>query len=1228
MKNFFVVTGCILSSFLLSAQQPKLVLPVGHTDMVNFIEFSPDRKKIVTAADDKTAKIWDAATGKLLADLKGHTGKIKSLSFNHTGKRILTSANLDTVVKLWDAETGYLIRNLTDRNYNDLAMFSPDGSMIIVSTSSGTAFLLSAETGLPLMALQTQNKGIQKAAFSFDGKRLITLSRSRIPELYELPTGNLVANLAGHSSFVNTVGFTPDGNKVITTSYDNTIKIWDAKTGFLQLTLEGNTEMVVSVTVSPDGTRLSSSTLGSRTAKLWDLQKGSFIADLTGNDYSLKSIYFSQDSKTIFTTGHQSITKAWHTDNGRPLTLPYTGKIITYDSIRGLSVVNTAAAVQIFDNSTGKPITTLENTESLSIAQFKSIDNKISGTGTDKKTVLVWDTRTGRQLTSLKGYTNPVKASFISPGNKHIVTVSPDKTDLWNIQGNLITPVLDFINKSVKHVVYSPDGKYMIQVKENETDEVSLWDAGTLKNINSNLATKGMQNISRYQEGSFVFSEDSKRFFIANNDWGSCVFDARTGKLIKEIMHERVWFSTVNPSITKFISYSENGVDVTDVETGISINKMKLELVSVEPVRFFDESRFLAFTVDNIMVWSATEKKPVLTIPNGQYLFNADKTLLLVWQYDMLRIWDLKTYKLQAEIKASVENSIWDATWSFDEKFVLYSTNMGDLVMADAQKGTSITKRKGYAINLDKSRNGNYYFGINEELVSIYTADNLQTVAELIGHTNRVIAVVLLPDSTKVLTLSEDNTGKVWELPSGKLLYSFLMMGRDYAFNITPGGYYMANPKASKLLHYTTPDLKIISFEQLDVKYNRPDKVLEAIGTADTGLIRSYRKAWEKRIRKLGVDTTTFKEGYSVPSADFVNRDDTQFERTDESVQLHIKGIDSVYKLDRFNIWINEVPLYGQRGVRLKKRYSNSFDTTVSIKLTRGENRIETSVTNVNGTESYRMPLVVNYTAAVQPKQTTRFVGIGIDEFTDSQYNLKYSAKDIRDLALKLKEKYKDDIIIDTLFNKNVTISNVKSLKKKLLQTTENDKVIIAYSGHGMLSKEYDYYLSTYSVNFDKPEENGLPYEELENLLDSIPARKKLMLIDACHSGEVDKEDLVTLNASSDSLIKGLKPVAYKKDGQLGLKNSFELMQSLFVNVGKSTGATIISAAAGTQFALERNDLKNGVFTYCILEAMNKYPSLKISELKKIVGERVEELTKGLQKPTSRNETIAVDWSF
>ena len=197
-----------------------------------------------------------------------------------------------------------------------------------------------------------------------------------------------------------------------------------------------------------------------------------------------------------------------------------------------------------------------------------------------------------------------------------------------------------------------------------------------------------------------------------------------------------------------------------------------------------------------------------------------------------------------------------------------------------------------------------------------------------------------------------------------------------------------------------------------------------------------------------------------------------------------------------------------------------------------------------------------------------------------------------------------------------------------------NDQVLISYSGHGLLSKDYDYFLSTYSVNFKNPAENGLPYDELESLLDSIPARKKLMLIDACHSGEVDKDEFqqVKINQSTlaaNHVVSRGGEISESEEGsqKLGLKNSFELMQNLFVNVGKSTGATIISAAAGTEFALENGNLKNGVFTYCIMEAMDKYPTMKVSELKKIVGARVQELTNGMQKPTSRNEAIAVDWN-
>jgi hypothetical protein len=262
-------------------------------------------------------------------------------------------------------------------------------------------------------------------------------------------------------------------------------------------------------------------------------------------------------------------------------------------------------------------------------------------------------------------------------------------------------------------------------------------------------------------------------------------------------------------------------------------------------------------------------------------------------------------------------------------------------------------------------------------------------------------------------------------------------------------------------------------------------------------------------------------------------------------------------------------------------------------------------------------------------KETIRFVGIGIDRFRQPGHDLMYSTKDIRDLAKALKSKYKDRIIIDTLFNENVTREKVRALKSKLMKSTVNDKVILSYSGHGLLNKEYDYFLSTYEVDFDNPGTKGLAYTELQSLLDGIPARKKLILLDACHSGEVDKEDGIRQNNIADSL--GLKKGMIRKTesgSQVGLSNSFELMQSLFSDVGNDTGAEVISAASGSQFALERGDLKNGVFTFSILEAIKAHSHMKISELKKLVVERVLQLTGGLQRPTFRSENVASDWEL
>ncbi|MCX6334268.1 MAG: hypothetical protein NT092_08195, partial [Bacteroidia bacterium] len=169
--------------------------------------------------------------------------------------------------------------------------------------------------------------------------------------------------------------------------------------------------------------------------------------------------------------------------------------------------------------------------------------------------------------------------------------------------------------------------------------------------------------------------------------------------------------------------------------------------------------------------------------------------------------------------------------------------------------------------------------------------------------------------------------------------------------------------------------------------------------------------------------------------------------------------------------------------------------------------------------------------------------------------------------------------------------------------------------------------------------------DDMENLLDSIPARKKLLMVDACHSGEVDKENetgllAVNIEKTDDITFRGnVREYNFRgvesSAAQSGasLDNSFELMQELFAGLDKGTGTTVISAAAGKGYALESDKWNNGVFTYSIINGLknraadkNNDKKITISELKDYSINQVVKLTGGKQKPTARRESIGLDW--
>ena len=100
-------------------------------DTISHLAFSPDGKTLASALGDGTIKLWEPATGKLKATLRGHLGKVFTVAFSPDGK-ILASCGHDRSVRFWEPSTGRLEATLKPEHKDRVlsVAFSPDGTML------------------------------------------------------------------------------------------------------------------------------------------------------------------------------------------------------------------------------------------------------------------------------------------------------------------------------------------------------------------------------------------------------------------------------------------------------------------------------------------------------------------------------------------------------------------------------------------------------------------------------------------------------------------------------------------------------------------------------------------------------------------------------------------------------------------------------------------------------------------------------------------------------------------------------------------------------------------------------------------------------------------------------------------------------------------------------------------------------------------------------------------
>jgi len=449
----------------------------GHDRDVASIAFSPQGYLLASAGGDMV-RIWNVDTGECRHMLTGHSADVECITFSPDGDR-LASGSWDKTLRLWNVQTGKLVRTLSCSDKVRSLAYSPRGDQVASGSHDNTVQLWDVSTGERSRTLTGDAQTVMKIRDSTEGDHIASASQDGTARLRDMGAGTSRAVSNSHSNSVSRILYLSKRHQIASFGEDKTIRIWDIKTGACLQTLPGQADLTSSFIYFPQGDRIVSWVQA--TLRLWDVKSMACCQTFEGHTGDVRNVDFSLQKGQVASASEDGTVQLWDTATGaRKVLAGHDGyvNVVTY-SPQGDEIASGGwdHTVRLWNVKTEKCQYTLTGHKGDITCIVYSPNGKTVASGCKDGEVRLWSAETGVCGRSIR-HAASVSRMVFSPQGNQLASGSDDCiVKLLEVETGKCSQTVIGHGTIVKTIQFLQEGDLILS--QSDKGEARLWNVET-----------------------------------------------------------------------------------------------------------------------------------------------------------------------------------------------------------------------------------------------------------------------------------------------------------------------------------------------------------------------------------------------------------------------------------------------------------------------------------------------------------------------------------------------------------------------------------------------------------------------------------------------------------------------------------------------------------------------------------------------------------------------------